>query len=200
MLSIDDHARYWRDRAAQPGDFCYLALGDSLAQGYGASAPDRGYVGRLAELIGARTGSSVRVVNLGVCGTTVHQLSDDQLPRVHQLHPDLVTACIGANDAAVTSTAEFRTAFSTMCDALPAGAFVADIPDFQGGHASLQARELAGVCREVTGAHPGLVPVAVEAATAGMSVAEFATGFAHPDDTGYQRYTCAFWSAIGPTL
>jgi len=43
-------------------------------------------------------------------------------------------------------------------------------------------------------------PVALEAATIGMTLAEFGTGFAHPDDTGYQRYTSAFWSAMEARL
>lgn len=200
MRTIDDHAVYWRARAEQSGEFCYLALGDSLTQGYGASAPDRGYVGQLVELVAQRTRAPVRVVNRSVCGATVRELVDEQLPQLHELKPDLVTVCIGANDAAATPTEQFRKAFSTVCEALPAGAFVTDIPDFQGGHAGEQARELAAVCRELVGAHPGLVPVAVEAATTGMAFNEFSDGFAHPDDSGYRRYTSAFWAAIEPTL
>lgn len=54
--------------------------------------------------------------------------------------------------------------------------------------------------RSVVEATEGLVPVGIEAATAGMQIGEFGDGFAHPDDRGYQHYTAAFWSAIAPTL
>lgn len=196
MLSIEDHASYWDRQATRSGDLCYVALGDSLAQGYGASAPQRGYVGELAALVRQRTQRAVRVVNLGVCGATVRDLVRQQLPVLAELAPELVTVCIGANDAGHTSTTAFRADFARVCAALPAGSFVADVPDFQGGHGSDQARELAALCRTVVGTTPGLVPVAIEAATTGMAITEFGTGFAHPDDEGYQRYTRAFWSAM----
>lgn len=197
---MPDHAAYWQGRAEQDGDFCYLALGDSLTQGYGASAPDRGFVGRLANLVATQTGASVRVVNIGVCGATVRDLVDVQLPVLERLRPDLVTVCAGTNDAAVTPVTEFRRHFATVCAGLPAGAFVADIPDFQGGHGGAQARQLSAICRDQVAARGDLVPVALEAATTGMTRNEFGTGFAHPHDTGYQRYTSAFWAAIAPTL
>lgn len=200
VLSIDDHAEYWRSRSERAGELCFVALGDSLAQGYGASTPDRGYVGQLAELVGERCGGSVRVVNLGVCGATVRELVAEQLPALAQLQPDVVTLCIGANDAGVTAPAAFRATLATVCEALPAGAFVADVPDFQGGHASDRARALSAICREVVHARTDLRPVALEAATAEMTVEEFSDVFAHPDDTGYRRYTSAFWSAMAPTL
>ncbi len=200
VLSIDEVAGYWRARAERPGRLHYVALGDSLAQGYGASAPEQGYVGRLAEMIATAADTSVRVSNLGVCGATVRELVEQQLPVLRALQPDVVTVCIGANDAGHSPADKFRADFSAVCEAVPAGSFVGDVPDFQGGHGHAQARELAGVCRSVVAATSGLVPVAVEAATTGMEITEFGTGFAHPDDRGYQRYTRAFWTAIAPTL
>jgi len=50
-----------------PGALSYVALGDSLATGYGA---DRGYVDRYADLLRAGTGAKVEVRNLGVKGLT----------------------------------------------------------------------------------------------------------------------------------
>ncbi|MEO9221356.1 MAG: SGNH/GDSL hydrolase family protein [Mycobacteriaceae bacterium] len=200
MLSIDEVAGYWRVRAERSGRLHYVALGDSLAQGYGASAPEHGYVGQRAELIAATADTSVRVSNLGVCGATVREVVEQQLPVLRTLQPDVVTVCIGANDAGHTPTDTFRADFTAVCDTVPAGSFVGDVPDFQGGHGHEQARELAGVCRSVVAATSGLVGVGIEAATTGMAITEFSTGFAHPDDRGYQRYTRAFWSAMAPAL
>jgi lysophospholipase L1-like esterase len=141
VLSIDDLATYWRERAEQAGELQHLALGDSLAQGYGVSAPEHGYVGRLAALIAAAPRTPVRDSNLRVCGARVRQLVDEQLPAADVLRR-----------------------------------------------------------RSVVEATEGLVPVRIEAATAGIQIGEFGDGFAHPDDRGYQHYTAAFWSAIAPTL
>jgi len=91
VLSIDDHAEYWRSRSERAGELCFVALGDSLAQGYGASTPDCGYVGQLAELVGDRCDGSVRVVNLGVCGATVRDVVVHQLPSLARLQPDVLT-------------------------------------------------------------------------------------------------------------
>ena len=46
--------------------------------------------------------------------------------------------------------------------------------------------------REEVAARPDLVPVALERATAGQSLAEYAGDFFHPSDTGYERYVRAF--------
>src|SRR3712207_3163948 len=48
----------------------YVALGDSLATGYGLT----GYVDRYAGLLGTDTGTTVDVYNLGVNGLTSGQL------------------------------------------------------------------------------------------------------------------------------
>ncbi len=200
MPSIEDHADYWHAQARQPGNLCYVALGDSLAQGFGASAPERGYVGALSASLARHSGRTVRVVNLGVCGATVRELVQEQLPALAELRPDLVTACIGANDAGRTAPSDFLADFATVCAALPAGSFVADVPDFQGGHGSAAARELAAICRRTVDARADLISVGIEAATAGMARTEFGDEFAHPDDRGYQRYAHAFWAAIEPTL
>jgi acyl-CoA thioesterase-1 len=58
---LEHHRTYWRERAKRDGDLLYVALGDSAAQGIGASRPDRGYVGLLARRISRRTGRRVRV-------------------------------------------------------------------------------------------------------------------------------------------
>src|SRR5918995_2824211 len=58
------HSKWWRDHAAADGELLYVAVGDSAAQGIGASRPDRSYVGVLADDLRAATGRSVRVVNL----------------------------------------------------------------------------------------------------------------------------------------
>ena len=90
----------------------YLALGDSVAAGVGASDPEtRGYVPVLAGLLDDRLGCDggrppgcpVRERNLAVAGATTGSLLRDQLPRALTLietAPDvrLVTVTVGGND------------------------------------------------------------------------------------------------------
>lgn len=62
--SVEARAEYWSVPRGEPGELLYVALGDSAAQGIGASSPETGYVGVLAARLRASTGRSVEVVNL----------------------------------------------------------------------------------------------------------------------------------------
>src|SRR5262245_50473711 len=68
-----------------------VALGDSVAAGYGAGGLPAAYPAR----VGARTGRLVR--NLAEPGATSGDVLDDQLGRI-LVPPDLVTITVGAND------------------------------------------------------------------------------------------------------
>ncbi len=206
--SIDPRADYWERRAQQPGDVAYLALGDSLSQGIGSSSPDTSFVSVLAGDLSERTGEPVRVVNLSVTGATTAELVRDQLPVFVELLAELeadgvpvglVTVCIGANDAGSTSPEEYRRDLVTVLDALPAGSYVTDVPDFNGGPRQEPAAELAAVAREEVAARPGLVLVPLEAATGDQSTAEYAGDFFHPSDEGYLRYVDVFRTTIERT-
>jgi lysophospholipase L1-like esterase len=73
----------------------YVAIGASDAVGIGAANPQTdGWVPRL----GARLGPNVRVVNLGVSGSTLSQALDEQLGPALDAHPDVVTVWLAVND------------------------------------------------------------------------------------------------------
>jgi hypothetical protein len=92
--------------AAAPAHTLYLALGDSLVSGDGASAPDHtGYVPRLAGYFqGAAHGDADQLVNLGVGGTTTAQLLAGQVVQAVALIDDpdtdvrVITISVGGND------------------------------------------------------------------------------------------------------
>lgn len=95
---IKPYAAEWErhNRAAVQADGpLWVVLGDSMAQGIGASAYDRGWVGQLAETLPEH-----RLVNLSVYGGRVSDVLDTQLPAMESLgvEPDLVTVVIGSND------------------------------------------------------------------------------------------------------
>lgn len=89
-----------------PADTLYIALGDSLATGQGASVPDRtGYVPRLAGYFqGAAHGDADKLINLAVGGTTTGQLLAGQVQEAIALIADpdtdtrVITISVGGND------------------------------------------------------------------------------------------------------
>ncbi len=93
-------ARAWeahnRRVLAQDGPL-WVALGDSMTQGIGASAPERGWAGQLSERL-AGAGWQHRLVNLSVSGARVEDVLDRQLPAL-----DAALAASGAADAALVT-------------------------------------------------------------------------------------------------
>ncbi|HEU4999266.1 MAG TPA: SGNH/GDSL hydrolase family protein [Lapillicoccus sp.] len=112
----------------------WVALGDSMTQGIGASAYDRGWVGQLSDRLHAE-GWDHRVVNLSVTGARVDDVVDTQLPALEAIRtkegpPALVTVVIGSND--VVSPRHRRglaERFAAMLDRLPDGAVVMNLPN-----------------------------------------------------------------------
>jgi lysophospholipase L1-like esterase len=83
-------------RASQPQrPTTYVAIGASDAVGVGAANPEtEGWVPRL----GAQLGPNVRVVNLGVSGSTLAQALREQLGPALDARPDVVTVWLAVND------------------------------------------------------------------------------------------------------
>ncbi|WP_300016458.1 SGNH/GDSL hydrolase family protein [Pseudonocardia sp.] len=92
------YAAAWRDHnaaaLAATGPL-WVALGDSMTQGIGAGAYERGWVGQVAARM-----PGWRVVNLAISGGIVRDVLDRQLPALDALAapPDLLTVMIGSND------------------------------------------------------------------------------------------------------
>jgi len=205
LASIGPRAEYWQERAEQPGEVVQVALGDSLSQGIGSSSPQTSFVAVLAEDLQERTGAEVRVVNLSVTGATTEELVAEQLPAFRGLLGELaaegtplglVTLAVGANDVGDVTPEQYRADLVTVLDALLPGSLVADVPDFGGGEDRARAAALAQVVREEVAERPDLVPVALEQATAGQGLEEYAGDFFHPSDEGYARYVEAFRAAV----
>jgi lysophospholipase L1-like esterase len=79
----------------------YVAIGDSQTEGLwdGDDATGlTGFADRLAALIDGHY-PGLLYANLAVRGRRVHDVLNDQLPQALSMRPDLVTVCIGMNDA-----------------------------------------------------------------------------------------------------
>ena len=199
--SVGEYRTYWSVPRGESGGMLYVALGDSTAQGIGASGPERGYVGLLARRLRATTGRPVLVVNLSRSGARIHDVVVEQLPRLAGLAPDLVTVAVGSNDLTGYDAARFRADVDALIAGLPAGTVVGDVPWFMHGGTGRKSGEAAGY-------------VAAQARTRGLPVArlhramrergwtsmvtDFAADWFHPNDRGHRVWADAFSQAIGP--
>lgn len=134
QAQIEPYAREWeshnRSAVAAPGPL-WVVLGDSMAQGTGASAFDRGWVGQLAEAM-----PEYRLVNLSVYGGRVSDVLGTQLPAMESLGvaPDLVTVIIGSNDLISPKLRPaLPGALAAMLQRLPSGTVIGNQP---GGRAA----------------------------------------------------------------
>jgi len=196
--SVETAASYWSEPRGEAGGLLYVALGDSAAQGIGASRPDRGYVGVLAERLRARTGRPVEVVNLSRSGARISDVVQVQLPALAALGrtPDLVTVAIGGNDVPTYEADRFAGSVGELVGALPAGTYVADVPYWMHGRWEADAQAAADVMTAAArerGLHP--VPLHEAQRRAGWSamLTHFAADWFHPDDRGHRLWADAFW-------
>lgn len=132
---VEPYARAWErsnlesvERIAG-GDGWWAVLGDSMSQGIGASAPDRGWVGRLEPEVG------LAVVNLSFNGARIADVADRQLPAMQDLAeragrpPSLVTLMVGNNDMSSPRwRREIPTALPALLRRLPEGTVVTSQP------------------------------------------------------------------------
>jgi acyl-CoA thioesterase-1 len=198
MLSemIPVHSAYWRERRRRPGDLLYVALGDSAAQGIGASRPGRGYVGLLARDLRRSTGRTVRVVNLAQSGGRLQDALAKQVPALSRLDPDVVTVSVGANDIATFDVDRFEREVEELFAALPASAIVADLPSFYLGELERRVRQANGIVRAAASRHA--LPVAplhrvtARRTAARTALRDVAADFFHPNDRGYEVWASAF--------
>lgn len=205
VRDVGRYADYWAEPHGQTGGLLYVALGDSAAQGIGASAPDRGYVGLLVERLRQRTGQPVEVVNLSASGARIGDVLDTQLPALAALGrtPDVLTVGIGGNDVRAYDREQFAAEVDRLVAALPAGTYVADAPYFMHGRWERDAAQAAGVLTADARAH-GLRPVALHEALRAQGwsamLTQFAPDWFHPNDRGHRVWADAFWAVIEPDL
>jgi acyl-CoA thioesterase-1 len=195
------HKEYWRQRRTEAGELLYVAVGDSAAQGIGASIPDNGYVGILARRIRERTGGSLRVVNLGIVGGTVRTAIDSQLPTFRKLQPDIVTVSVGANNILAFDEAVFERDLRELLAAMPDHAIIAELPSFHFLPGERNVR-LANTILRAMAAERGMPVAPLHAATARpiAVIRHFAGDLFHPNDRGYRAWAAAFEAAIDARL
>jgi acyl-CoA thioesterase-1 len=177
----------------------WVVLGDSTAQGLGASSPLHGYVGQVLNAL-RRTGRPWRVLNLSRSGAQTRHVLEDQLPLIDGLEPELVTCGIGNNDILATPPRRFRAHLRQVIERLPTSSVMMDltVPD--------RFWRIGGVCSPyVTGINQFINTTATGR---GLPVAEvsrharppwrgmLAPDSFHPNNLGYRRHADALLAAL----
>ncbi len=189
-------ARWWRERGKEEGELLYVAVGDSAAQGIGASRPGRSYVGLIAAHLRETTGRSIRVVNLSISGARLREALALQLPALRRLKPDIVTVAVGANDIAGFDAGRFERELTELYDALPSDAIVSELPSFYLGtkerNVAVANRIVHRLADERGLAVAPLHRVTSRAGVARYALNQVAADFFHPNDRGYRVWASAF--------
>ena len=188
---IVDHADFWRveaQRALAGPAPVLVALGDSIAQGIGASAPALGYVGLLAEQL------QVPVLNLSRSGARLADVLDEQLPALAEsgVRTAAVVCTVGSNDLLRElrfSTTKNR--MSRLIEVLPEEAVLATLPDA----GSLLAKRLNRHLRREALGHGRVVADVAANLRSWRRLA--ASDQFHPNDAGHRLWCHAFLSPLG---
>ncbi len=197
QAQAEPYAAAWHEhnvRALASSGRRWVVLGDSMAQGVGASAWNAGWVDQLHRWLADR-GHPLVVVNLSATGARTLDVVDQQLPVLESLPPahgthapDLVTVLVGSNDLFAGGPARraLPGAFATLVERLPHRAVVATLP---------QPRAAARAAnRHVErGAAAGALEM-VDLRTDGPASwrGRLAADWFHPNDAGYTELARPF--------
>lgn len=195
--SVDQVDRYrlaWdaaNERALTAEGPLWVVLGDSAAQGVGATAHDRGWVGQVLERLVATDPRPWRVLNLSRSGARTRDVVE-QWPQARDLPAELVTAVVGGNDALRTGARQWRLDVDALCAALPARAVVSTTARgvFERKTAAVNAH------LQARAAEQDLRVADVWAHTGPPYKGLYADGF-HPNDAGYVQWADAVAEALG---
>ena len=191
---IAKHGEAWdaANKAALGADGpLWLVLGDSTAQAIGASSIDSGYVGRVRAFLEVRDSRPWRVLNLSKSGALAADVVADQLPRLVELAPQLVSCAVGANDL-LRRSGDLDRSLGEIAVALPAGSLLANIPR---GLREGEAKRVNDRIAELVVAHD-LKVVDLWSATGPPWKGKYAADWFHPNDVGYGYWVRAFEDAL----
>lgn len=210
-LDCRSFASYWQEynervlseHASDPGPL-WVAIGDSTAQGLGATGPHGGYVGQALQELRRRTGQPWRVLNLSVSGSLIRDVLTTQLPKLPSA-PDLVTCGVGANDVYYSSPSRLFGDLRVLLKEVPDGTVMLDLPLPSGiwgplGRATVPyIRRINRVLHEGAGER-GLPVGRVSEHFIAPWAGKFGADSFHPSQDGYRDWSRALLAAIPTTL
>jgi lysophospholipase L1-like esterase len=195
-----------RERALRDGDAAdplWVVLGDSTAQGLGATGPRGGYVGQTLYELRRTTGRHWRVLNLSVSGALMRDVIADQIPRLDGMRPDIVTCGAGVNDILYSPPGKLFGDLRTLLAAVPEDTVMLDLPLLSGfwgivGRMSVPyITRINRVIQEVA-TERGLRVAEISRHFVSPWVGKFSVDNFHPSQDGYRDWSRALVEALTP--
>lgn len=202
---VERYKAYWHQQKNAKADanaIHYFAIGDSAAQGIGASEPDRGYVGLVAANLAQTSRLPVNIINLSSSGATVKTAVEGQLPELKRYQikqEDVVTVVIGANDMRLFDEREFRKKYEELLAGLPPQTVVANLPYFGGGifrHRENDVLTANKIIAELTSKHKLKLADLHSSTKNNDSWKNYSIDLFHPSNQGYKWWAEALLDAI----
>jgi acyl-CoA thioesterase I len=198
-------ADYWRghnERVLAYPDVgpLWVVLGDSTAQGLGASSPYSGYVGQVLRALRQLTGLHWRVLNLSVSGALIRDVISNQLPLV-PARADLVTCGVGVNDLLYAAPGRLFGDVRSLVGSVPDATVLLDLPVPAGVWGLLGRASVPYVTRVNRVLYEGAALRGLPVARISESFAppwhgKFAADLFHPSQIGYRDWARALVAAI----
>lgn len=193
---IVSYADSWRSEAELAiADGCpvFVALGDSLAQGVGASSVSASYVQLVADRLHREVPQGFRILNLSRSGARLADVLETQLPALATVPNSVIggICTVGSNDLVRSGRLrQTRRRFTAVLEALPIEILMATIPDAKSVTAKTMNRYLRSEANRLRR------PLA-DVATALTSWKGLMAGDAfHPNDAGHQLWAKAITEAL----
>lgn len=197
---------YWTRRNKQPAmqhELVYIALGDSTAQGIGASKPEKSYPGLITAEMEKKTNRPVRLINLSKSGAKLDDVLQRQLPELKKCSMNektVITMEAGANDMGSFDLAKFENQMDEIMSKLPKQAVISDIPYFGGGiRRSLEPNVIKAneIMRRLAKKHDFKLADLHAKTKDNSGLRTFAVDLFHPSDYGYKaNWAPAFMERI----
>lgn len=201
---VGSNAGYWaarRDEAKSSRAIVFMAIGDSTAQGIGASKPDKGYVGILAEKIELETGRPVKVVNVSLTGAQMQDAANRQAQLIEKYKPDVLTVVVGMHDVKDFQPAAFAASLDDLLINLPKGSIISDVPTLGGGPAEDRVEQMNKIIVDRIRKEPVIyVPLYDYTRSKDSVFQNYAYDWYHPNDRGYEIWAEAIWPSVQQRL
>jgi lysophospholipase L1-like esterase len=197
VVVAKNYSDYWQQKGFDGGDYVYVVLGDGTGLGIGASSVSKSYVGLLTEKI-KQTDRRVKVVNLSSKDADINTVINEQIPKIGNLKPDLVTLTIGMNDLSTGGLDNFVDDMKILLQLLPPRvSYISELPFTLEPNkekiirsANLKILELANIA----GVNTVLLADTLNHKSYDFTIYDW--GLRYPNDKGYAMWANAFWNSI----
>lgn len=185
----------------------YLVLGDSTAVGVGSSNHENSYSYQVAQKL-ARNGFSVEVINIAKSGSRVSDVVSEQLPKIKEINPNIISISIGGNDAThMTSEDDFKKNMRSIVEEIeesdakivlfgstPNMFRIPALPRWFSWLAGKKSERQNEVTKSILPSSFHYIDIFNNARLQGIK--EYAVDWFHPNDRGYEKWAREFTNEL----